>query len=241
MEKTALQRLDRAVGVFIRKLFEVPGWREARAASLMRTLDLDGDRLDAPEPEAVELSPEMELQHAVVGAYLEVQDVVQSVKTCEYYFRRFPFRGLPVTLQEHLSNACELYFNRIYQFKERLKNLVDAVDALVPNHRLDFGKFIKDFSREFGQEIRERNQIHHSEKFVDLEIERVFLLGVRDETFRKRGLKAQQQRHYRKVAREWANRVRRRSAQLDVFHEALADGLLRTCPFLAEAERTGTL
>jgi hypothetical protein len=86
----------------------------------------------------------------------------------------------PVTRHErheHLSNVCELYFSRIYQFKERLKHLVDAVDVLVPKHGIQFGPFIKQFAKEFDREIRERNQIHHFQRFADLDIERVYLTG----------------------------------------------------------------
>ncbi|PMS38299.1 hypothetical protein C0Z20_04715 [Trinickia symbiotica] len=224
-----------ATGAFIRKLDAVPGWHEARVANLMVAMDLDG-MLSGPsdKPGPIALPPEIDREHAVVTRYLELYDLVLSVKTCEYYFRRYPFNGLPVSRHDHLSNACELYFNRIYQFKERLKNLVDAVDALVPKHGMQFGPFIKQFAKEFDLEIRARNQIHHFEKFRDLDIERVFLTGMHDTVYPNKGWKDEQRAYYRKVTKEWAQRIRARGALLDAFLEAVAEALLRGCPFLAE-------
>ncbi|ANC47316.1 hypothetical protein A6P55_16070 [Pandoraea pnomenusa] len=223
-----------ATAHFIGKLEEVPGWRESRVSRLAAAMDLDGiyqRQLDEVQP--VALPHEIDLQHAVVSRYLELCDLVLSVKSCEYYFRRFPFNGLPVTRHEHLSNVCELYFSRFYQFKERLKYLVDAVDVLVPKHGMQFGPFIKQFAREFDQEIHERNQIHHFKRFADLDIERVYLTGIHDIVFPNKGWKAEQRLYYRKVAREWAQRVRKRGARLDAFVDAVAEALLRGCPFLA--------
>jgi hypothetical protein len=234
-KKSASAQMLDAIDRFIARLNAVPGWREARVSNLVAAMDLDGI-LSEPSGKVkpIALPSEMDVQHAVVTRYLELCDLVLSVKTCEYYFRRFPFNGLPVTRHEHLSNVCELYFSRIYQFKERLKHLVDAVDVVVPKHGIQFGPFIKRFAKEFDQEIRERNQIHHFEKFADLDIERVFLTGMHDMVYPNGGWKAEQRAYYRKVAKEWAQRVRDRGARLDEFLEAVAEALLRGCPFLAD-------
>ncbi|WP_235212430.1 MULTISPECIES: hypothetical protein [Burkholderia cepacia complex] len=233
-ESTHAQMMD-ATARFIKKLDAIPGWHEARVSSLVATMDLDGI-LPVPTDDAkpFQLPPDVELQHAVVTRYLELYDVALSVRSCEYYFRRFPFNGLPVTRHEHLSNACELYFSRIYQFKERLKQLVDAVDRLVPKHGIQFGPFIKQFGKEFDQEIRERNQIHHHEKFVDLDIERVYLTGMHDLVYPNGGWKTEQRIYYRKVAKTWAQRVRNRGERLDMFVDAVAEALLKSCPFLTD-------
>jgi hypothetical protein len=231
----ASARMLNAIDRLIARLNATPGWREAKVASLVAAMDLDGILSEpSDERKPIALPPEMDVQHAVVTRYLELCDLVLSVKSCEYYFRRFPFNGLPVTRHEHLSNICELYFSRIYQFKERLKNLVDAVDVSAPRHGIQFGPFIKRFAKEFDQEIRERNQIHHFQKFVDLDIERVFLTGMHDMVFPNGGWKAEQRAYYRKVAKEWAQRVRNRGARLDEFLEAVAEALLQGCPFLAD-------
>jgi len=234
-ESASEQMMDATAHFIRRKLDAVPGWRESRVSNLAAAMDLDdslSERNGKVKP--IALPPEIDLQHAVVGRYLELCDLVLSVKSCEYYFRRFPFNGLPVTRHEHLSNVCELYFSRIYQFKERLKHLVDAVDVLVPKHGIQFGPFIKQFAKEFDREIRERNQIHHFQRFADLDIERVYLTGVHDIAFPDKGWKAEQRLYYRKVAKEWAQRVRKRGARLDAFLEAVAEALLLGSPFLTD-------
>lgn len=127
-------------------------------------------------------------------------------------------------------------FSRIYQFKERLKHLVDAVDAVVPKHGVQFGPFIKQFAKEFDQEIRERNQIHHFQRFSDLDTDRLYLTGFRDTVYPDKGWKEEQRYYYRKVAKVWAQRVQRRGALLDAFLDAVAEALLRRCPFLSEGQ-----
>lgn len=110
-DSASAQMMD-ATARFIKKLDTVPGWREARVSNLVAAMDLDGMLSEPTENiRPIELPPEMDLQHAVVTRYLELCDLVLSVKSCEYYFRRFPFNGLPVTRHEHLSNVCELYFS----------------------------------------------------------------------------------------------------------------------------------
>ncbi|MDR5757888.1 hypothetical protein [Caballeronia sp. LZ035] len=232
-EKTAHERMLDATARFIRRLDTVPGWKEARIANMVAAMDFE-DPIGEGKP--IPLPTDIELQHDVVTRFLELYDLVLAFKTCEYYFRRFPFRGLPVTRHEHLSNVCELYFNRIYQFKERLKYLVDAVDASVPKHGIQFGPFIKRFAKEFDQEIRERNQIHHFVKFADLDIHRVFLAGFNEIAFPNKGWKEEERLYYGKVTRAWIRRVRNRATRLDAFLEAVAEALLVGCPFLNEPQ-----
>ncbi|MGG1944697.1 hypothetical protein AB1286_07800 [Trinickia sp. NRRL B-1857] len=230
---SASEQMMDATARFIAKLDTVPGWRASRISNLVAAMAYDEPFSSSAEKgRPIELPPQIDLQHAVVSRYMELADVVLSVKSCEFYFRRFPFNGLPVTRHEHLSNICELYFSRIYQFKERLKHLVDAVDALVPKHGIQFGPFIKRFAKEFDQEIRERHRIHHFQRFADLDIERVYLTGMHEMVYPDKGWKEEQQRYYRKVAKEWAQRVQERSARLDAFLDAVAEALLKGCAFL---------
>lgn len=80
-----------------------------------------------------------------------------------------------------------------------------------------------------------RHQIHHFQRFADLDIERVYLTGMHDIAFPDKGWKAEQRLlYYRKVAKERAQRVRKRGARLDAFLDAVAESLLLGCPFLAD-------
>jgi len=84
-KKSASEQMMDATAHFIRKLDAVPGWRESRVSNLVAAMDLDdtlSEQTDKVKPIALPL--EIELQHAVVGRYLELCDLVLSVKSCEY-------------------------------------------------------------------------------------------------------------------------------------------------------------
>ncbi|WP_370213103.1 hypothetical protein [Roseovarius sp.] len=218
------------------KLQEYPGWREWKRSHIGYTLNFD-DELLPPEKHAKEFkfSPEMEVEHAVVTSYMELLITANALRDVEWYFRRHPFSRAPITRESHLKYCCEMYFSRFYQFRERLKVLSTAVKSAVPNHGLDFGKLIKKFDKEFDQEIRARHGVHHYEAFDDVAISRIALLELTDPSGDRESRQRAYQSHYRKTANEWASRTKRRSMDLDMFVEAVADALLKTCPFLTVA------
>jgi hypothetical protein len=59
-------------------------------------------------------------------------------------------------------------------------------------------------------------------------------MGMHDIVFPNKGWEAEQRRYYKKVAKEWAQRVRKRGARLDAYLDAVAEALLRCCLFLAD-------
>jgi len=234
---TSQERISNALRDWMHKLQEYPGWREWKCSQIGYTLNFD-DEYTPPEEyvEEFKFSPEIEKEHAVVTSYMELLSTVNALRDVEWYFRRYPFSRAPVTRESHLKYCCEMYFARFYQFRERLKVLSEAVKGAVPNHRLDFGTFIKNFDKEFDQEIRARHGVHHQKAFDDVGISRIALLELTD-SFNGRELrKRAYQSHYRKTANKWASRTKRRSRTLDQFVEAVADALLITCPFLNDAK-----
>lgn len=212
----------------------MPGWSSRVKKRVAHTLDFDDPfQFNAYSPEGnFVFSDEIEKQHAVIIQYLGLQQTIDSLKECEYYFRRYPFRGLPVTRYGHLTNVCEMYFSRFYEFKERMKKYFEAVKVAAPNHGLEIGNFIKLFEKAFDQELRARNGVHHASRFEDIAIDRLFLteiasLDEKDLVWTRRHMVA-----YRKVVNEWAQRVRARGAEIDVFLEAIAKATLSACAFL---------
>jgi len=233
--KYAAVMLDAAVQ-WIRWLEDYPGWKEWNRDRLSRTL-YDDDLLpdaDGHEPHAFVFSDAVERQHAVVFQYLCLQQTTTALRECEYYFRRFPFHGLPVTHSDHITNVCEMYFGRFYEFRERLKKFLNVLAVAAPTHRIDIGKFIKLFDKEFDGELRARNSVHHHERFGDQAIDRVFLAHIVSTGRSGDGWKAERQAAYRKVTREWVARVRRRASMLDQFMEAAAQLTLSSCEFLSD-------
>ncbi len=231
----ARDRMWRAIRNWMAKLDDYPGWREWQRSRVGYTLRFD-DEFMPPRKMACEFqfSEKVDAEHAVVRLYLELHDTVNSLRDVEWYFRRYPFAGTPVTRYDHLTHCCELFFGRFYQFRERLKNLFDAVKRAVPSHGLEVGKFIKHFDETFKDEIRARNGVHHHERFDDVAISRVFLTGSVATLKAGQGQEKQCLSHYRKAANEWAARTRRQADRMDTFIEAVATALLEVCSFLDE-------
>lgn len=224
-------RMWRAMVAFTNALHSVPGWKAWKSAHFARVIYAD-DELTDGRPEVFEFPDPIDKQHDIFMQYLGLIEVVESVKGCEYYFRRYPFRGLPIARHEHIANICEMYFGRFYQFKERLKSFTDAIKVVEPNHGLDFGRFIRQFEKEFNSELRARNQVHHHQRFSDLAIEQIYMTGFVSEIRPGKGWGDEHFAAYRKTAKEWAHRVKVRSKRLDDFVEALALATCGCCNFI---------
>jgi hypothetical protein len=234
MPETQRDRLVGAIAVWMARLESYPGWKEWKRRHFVRTLHFD-EMLSIPNELEAEFkfSEEVEREHAVVIKYLGLHETTRSLKECEFYFRRYPFRGLPVTRHSHVTNVCEMYFGRFYEFKERLKNYFDVLEVAVPEHNLDIGGFIKLFERTFSQEMRSRNDIHHHNRFEDIAIDRVLLTDSISVGRDERGWRQEHLAAYRKFTREWAQRVVERGKRMDEFLEAVASATLNCCGFLS--------
>ncbi len=231
MDETAREQMIGAVDSWLKTLDLQQGRKEFQRKKMRRTLLFDEPiaKFDNPEYIFKFSSKEEEQRHEIIVRYLELESRILSLKECEYYFRRFPFRGLPVTKYSHLTNVCEMYFSRFYEFKERLKEYFKAVEIVTPNHHLDIGKFIKLFSKTFKSELRERNIIHHHEGFAELSISRLFLM---ESIMIKNSNKREHITEYRKLTKEWVLRVQKNGKKLDQFLEAVAKVTLENCDFL---------
>lgn len=234
----AQSRLWSAITVWMKQLQEYPGWREWKRAHIGYTLRYGED--SSSQDVGVgdfELPPQLDAEHAVIMMYLELLSTVNALRDVEWYFRRFPFSGTPITREKHLRYCCEMYFGKFYQFKERLKNLSKAVQTAVPGNNLNFGGFIRAFEKEFRSEIKARNGVHHREAFDDVAISRVALLELLETSNSGSGRSQEYRSYYRKTENEWVSRIRRRADYLDKFVQAVAVALLRDCPFLLVNEQ----
>lgn len=227
------RRMIDATASWISRLDDYPGWKEWNRQRLVRALydDLSSEA-DRDAAQMFVFSDPISRQHAVVYRYLSLQQTVSTLKDCEYYFRRFPFHGLPVTHSDHVTYICEMYFGRFYEFRERLKKYLNVLSDAVTAHRIDIGRFIKLFDKEFEDEIKARHSVHHHERFEDRAIDRIYLAHVVSLGRSDDGWKRERQEAYRTVTREWAARVRMRAAKLDQFMEGVAQLTLSSCEFL---------
>jgi hypothetical protein len=132
----------------------------------------------ASELEDFALPPEIEQQHALIAAYFGLYRAQTTLSQCEYYFRRFPFHGLPVSRDDHLRNVCELYFGSFYTIRSRIKLTLNSLKEVCPNANVDVGGVLRIFDKEFDTELRTRNKINHHGPFEDFGIERISIFGV---------------------------------------------------------------
>jgi hypothetical protein len=175
-DRAHVKQMLSAVSRWLEWLEEYPGWKEWNRRKLRLTLHQeDWDERAKGAPEESVFSVEVDKQHQVVFQYLGLYQTLQALIDCEYYFRRYPFNGLPVSHHDHLTNICEMYFGRFYEFRERLKKYLNAVNGTLKNKDLDVGALIKHFDKLFDDELRARNSVHHHQRFADAAIDRVYL------------------------------------------------------------------
>lgn len=172
------------------------------------------------------LTPESENQRALVVGYITLNIMVDDIQQCEYYLRRFPFRDLPVDRSSHVTNVCEMYFSKCYQFKERLKQFLNILNAQVPG--LQVGPVIRQYNRIFERELEARNAIHHEEKFSDLTIEKIFL------SEKVMTDPAGRDYEYRRATRFWIREIQSTVIKLNQIIEAVAKATIEHLPFLSQ-------
>jgi hypothetical protein len=172
--------------------------------------------------------------HEVATLLFDLWGSVEALKQCEFYFRRYPFAGLPVSRDDHFRNVCEMYFGWFYMIRERIKKYLNKLNAINDDH-VDVGRFLKAYDREFDQELRARNSVHHSGPFEDLSIDRLRLTRLMSmgKTDRRSDWASEHDRAYRAATKEWALRVKRRARVVDVFIDAVAKATLERTAFLA--------
>jgi hypothetical protein len=188
----------------------------------------------ASELEDFTLSPEIEQQHALIAAYFGLYRAQTTLSQCEYYFRRFPFHGLPVSRDDHLRNVCELYFGSFYTIRSRIKLTLNSLKEVCPNANVNVGGVLRIFDKEFDTELRTRNRINHHGPFEDFGIERISIFGVigSDKDLTSQSWARQHVSGYRIFCREWSQRARRQARRMQRFVEAVACAILKHASFL---------
>lgn len=245
-ERGDYNELMRAIGRWIKELRRYPGFAEWKRKTISLTLTHDdpifGEKLrDLPESE-FPFPDLIAKQHALIMSYLGLSSTHSALSDTEFYFRRFPFGGLPVSHDAHLRYICEMYFSRIYEFSERMKRCLNLANNLFTGS-INAGPLIKLYAKEFSQELKYRNLIHHHERFDDIAFDKIALLGIMAESDkqgnRERGWSDEYRIAYRRASKEWADRARRRSKHVEAYLNAIAGLLLEQCKFLDDPIQAG--
>ncbi len=171
--------LFESIGRWINSLQQEKGWLEWQKQKIDHVLFFDEfpHKISTMAEEFI-FPNEIEKKHAVVMAYLEVLQSSIAIHECKLYFTRYPFRNNGVQKAQHLSNMCELYFNKFYQFKERVKNLSNKINEVDKESKKIFGAIVKNFGKEFKSELSQRNKIHHFSRFEDIEVSRLSIVNL---------------------------------------------------------------
>lgn len=233
MNRIFRNQMQDCIAKWMRLLENYPGWREWNRGKIFYTLNFDLENLDDQGQSEFTFSQEVEQQRQFIMKYLELRVTIDALRECEYYFRRYPFRELPVTYSGHITNICEMYFSRCYEFKQKLHEYLNALQPL-SEEQIPVGDILKAFDKEFKEELRNRNQIHHHRRFSEMGIDRIFL---REQFYGQRrsiGVlgEAEARREYRRATRNWVSHVRTTADKMDVFLEYVARVTLNSRTFL---------
>lgn len=220
-----------------------PGFSDWKRKAIARIIDY-GERTSIEEKKPSEkefkFPPDIERQHAAMMSYLSLSVTHNAMAATEFYFRRYPFQSLPVTREEHLRYTCETFFSRIYEFSERMKRCLNNLNEVIDG-QVNVGGIIKEFATDFKQELIARNQIHHHERFDEIQLNKVgWLENVANSDKRQdkdRGWMTETRIAYRRASLEWAARAKRRSERAGIYLDAVAKAYLDYATFLHPSER----
>jgi len=231
-----MHQLFEAIAKWIGENLSTPAFQEFTLKKIGMIL---GDEDTKVLPDFV-LPHEIAREHAFVMAYLQLFIAQKTLSQCEYYFRRFPFYGLPVSRDEHLQNVCELYFSMFYIIKERIKDTLNRLKELCPDSRTQIthmiGEYVRLFEKTFANELHQRGRIHHNEGYGDMGLTRIFLTEVlsdsgKDELLRN-AFKSRHASAYKKASKEWTLRARDRARVMRGFLDIVAGWILTNVAFL---------
>ena len=169
-------RLMDAISAHVKPFLDDEVRKDRANRSILQTLTRHLGPSDEALPE-IRSSKREEQENNVVTAYLALASLCGSFGQCEYYFRRYPFKDLPVSHSDHLRNVCEMYFDRVEQFRGRLKMLVNSLKNLTGTSDARYGTLIKTYEKHFKWECKQRNLIHHHRRF---EYDAIDQLGLID-------------------------------------------------------------
>ncbi|WP_165190402.1 hypothetical protein [Caulobacter soli] len=228
-----------AINLWTRPLVDHPAFRQLIRSKIGSARDWEDDwRATGERIGEVMIREPLASQHDAVIQFYNLWSTAERLKTTEFYFRRYPFRGLPVNPHEHLENVCGMYFGHFYIFQERLKVFFAALAKACPEADIDAGGVIKLYKGRFKPELTERNGGTHIAPFDDLTISAVMLrdlADLKDPT----GARMATRYAYRKAAREWAGHARRGGERVAVFLEGVAGGVLPVAKFLGTPPSPG--
>lgn len=238
LAKAARDQVFGSVSRWLTGLLDYPGFLEWKKEVVRRQMVFALLPAAALEP-----FPDFEFdqatirEHEIVSGYLGLIGAADDCRTTQHYFRRYPFRDLPVGRAEHLRTCCEVYYSRVYQFRERLNRLIVRIARRTGPEKLNVDMLKNAFEAQFRQELDARHRIHHEAAYSDFELDALGssdLLSNVDDAFPRMS-----DVDYRRIAGQWRRRVEITADGLDFWVGVVAVLLLVRCRFLPEPGRAG--
>ena len=229
-------KLVRLLIEWIQTLAEAPGWGDFKNKKMERTLFFDHPLY----PEANDPLPDFEFDeqtnqdHTLVSKWFSLHSAIELMEQTQYYFRRYPFKGFPVTKTDHVRNIIEMYLGTVYITKIRMKNFLNLLNECYPDNKVDVGLVLKNFDKTFTYELKERNLVHHHDPFSDIALNRLNVTGlVMTGKSPMEGLwKLRHAQAYREICTHWQDRVKSGTHSAKLYLDIIAACVIDRATFL---------
>jgi hypothetical protein len=175
-------------------------------------------------------SPEIERQYPLVQGYFEVMSTWISTHQTQFYFRRRP--GNLVSREAHLSTCCELFFGRVYQFKERWIKHIKQLARRTHPKGLPVESWEREFRSRFGSILDARHSVHHETSYSDIQTKAAGLGELLAFGNPELDFLVMPRGAYRKIISRWVKEVQVASEGLELYLGLTAKLMLQRCDFL---------
>jgi len=145
------------------------------------------------------------LKSEIFRSYFSLLNIFYAIEQTQYYFRRYPFSDMPISKSDHLVTVCELYFDRIGRFRDRVKNLTKLLKQARGEPDERYGRLVRWLNDNLDGELRNRNFIQHHGRFECFSAERLKLMELLSINDRS-AFKETQRDLYRNETQKWAAR-----------------------------------
>lgn len=221
-EQDAADKALNVIGFWSTKMLEVPGFADWKKKDL-GYLIMDGEPCRGDADAGIEnftLPLEMARITDPLSKFVQLYLTWRALADTEFYFRRYPFRDLQVTRAVHLRYTCENYFSRIYEFKERMSECLNAINIVLEN-KIKIGKITKMYKRDFDLELKNRNIIHHHNQFQETVLERMGLADLMGRShhgdLERSVWQNMERKAYQDSKKYWVGRVKSTSKRMRVY------------------------
>jgi hypothetical protein len=227
-----------AISGWLNRYVEIPGFKAWKNRSINATI-MNGFELTTCSIDPFPHSEAVLSEHAVITAYLNLVTALQDIAEMEYYFRRYPFNGLPVSKGNHLRHTCEAFFSKLYIFEERMTLTLNEIDRVITPKKIDIGSVRKAFQKTFKTDLRERHNTHHHFHYRDIEVDQISMIDTLSiaPSVDAAAMARLEQFAYRRATRNWVLRVKSRTKAASHFVDAVGRAMLTHCDFLDQSDK----